>query len=125
MIVIPPKHGFERPFSGVARAQITAGPLRYGALKVPLLRPRLPRLPSRLGVPTRPLLWRALLWIGFGTGALALILGGEPAHHRLVEPRDPVDSVVSVDSIEAWLRHMTVTRVVPSPPAPLDRPEGS
>jgi hypothetical protein len=123
LVVIPPEAGSERPLSGGVPRQAAAGPLRYGALKVPLLQSRLARLPSRFGAPAPSSIWRALprAAAAVGAGVLALILAGGLAHYRFVEPSDPLQAV---DSIEAWLRHMTVTRALPPSPPPLDWPEG-
>lgn len=121
MVVPPPEAGFKQPLSGGAPGLATAGPIRYGALKVPLLRSRLAHLPSRFGAPAHSAIWRAIARAAaaVGAGALVLLLAGGLTNDRSVESRGPLRAV---DSIEAWLEHMTVTRTLP--PSPLDWPEG-
>ena len=98
----PPEAGSEQPLSGGAPRLATAGPLRYGALKVPRLRSRLAHLPSRFGAPAHSAIWRTLARAAaaVGAGALVLWLAGGLANDRSVESRDPLRAV---DSIEAWL----------------------
>ena len=119
MVVVPPEAGSERSLDGEAPWLAATDPLRCGAL-------RLPRLQSRLA---RDLSWRraaapsTFARAVAAAGVLVLILIGGLVHFRAdtVEHRWPPSSA---DSIEAWLRHMTVTRAVPAPPSTRDGPEG-
>ena len=124
MAVVPPEAGFELPLSGGAPGQATADSLRYGALKVPLLRSRLAGHLVRHSTTAAPSpLVRTLPWAVAIAGALALILAGGFVHFHAstVEPRQPY---VALDSIEAWLRHMTIIRAPTPDLSPLEAPEG-
>jgi hypothetical protein len=113
LVEIPPEAVSERPVSGGTLSPAAADPLRCGAL-------RLPRLRARLG---RDLSWRHATALSTpahaiaAAGVLLLILVGGLAHLNVhtAEHREPPSSV---DTIEAWLRHMTVTRAAPSPRLP-------
>ena len=121
MVVVPPEAGSERSLDGEAPWLAATDPLRCGALKLPRLQSRLARDLSRSATPLT--LARGVV----AAGVLVLILIGGLVHFRAdtVEHRWPPSSA---DSIEAWLRHMTVTRAVPAPPVPglstFDWPEG-
>jgi hypothetical protein len=54
---------------------------------------------------------------------LATILVASLAHFSTDSGKQPAPLFVT-DSIEAWLRHMTVTRTIPPDSTPLDVPEG-
>ncbi len=124
MVEVPPEADSERPHSGGGPRLATADPLRCGALKLPLTAFAPGAGPSRGARAAAPSTFpRAIA----AACVLALILVGGLAHFHsdTVEHREPHSAA---DTIEAWLRHMTVTRAVTVPhlqgPPPLDWPEG-
>jgi hypothetical protein len=89
-----------------------------GALKLPRLRSRQAAASLQPGA-MRSTMTRTVV----ATTVLALILVGALAHFHadISEQRAPR---VADDSIEAWLRHMTITHATPRPASPLDAPDG-
>ena len=116
------KAGSEQPLGGGAPHLPPANALRCGALRLP--RVRSPRPSARSNTDARATATRVI-------GAAALIafiltggiLMGSIGHHRItkVDLREPSGAG---NTIEAWLRHMTITRTPPADTSPLTRPDG-
>jgi hypothetical protein len=117
LVVIPPEAVSERPANGGTPSGATADVLRCGALKLPRLRSRLARDLTWRHAAAPSTLARALVAVG----VLALILIGGVMQFRAqtVEHREPP---LAVDSIETWLRNMTITRA-PANSSPLAVPD--
>lgn len=111
--MIPPEAGSERPFRVGTPFPATADALQCGALRLPRLRTRLACDASWRRAAAPSTLARAIAAVG----VLALILVGGFAHFR-TDTGEPPEPPLAVDSIEAWLRHMTVTWAAPPPRLP-------
>jgi hypothetical protein len=123
LAVALPEAGSEQPLGGGASHLPAANTLRCGALKLPRLRTRSAYAPVRHSAAGSSITW---CWVAGATLlALPLVGGlfmGKIGNHRAtnVERREPS---VTANSIEAWLRHMTVTRALPQDATPPAVPE--
>jgi hypothetical protein len=123
LAVIPPEVGTDRAQSGDAHRLVVGRPLRGGALRLPRLRARLTRDFSRRSAAAPCSISHAIAT----ASVLALIIAASVAHFHTgtVDIRKPH---FAIDSIEAWLRYMTVTPAIPAPflpgQAPHISPEG-
>jgi hypothetical protein len=120
LVAIPPELGFEAPSGGGRPHLLASKAQRYGALRLP--RPRrsrrtrdLPRSAATAGSTIK----RAVA----ASAVLALILAGGFAHYRAITV-EPHEMRSAHESIEAWLRHMTVTRIEPPGASPFDPVDG-
>jgi hypothetical protein len=116
LAVVPPEVGSDRAVSGDARRWVIGQP-RGGGLRLPRLRARLAGDFSRRGAVAPFAISHAIAV----AGALALIIAASLVHFHTdtVELRKPH---FAIDSIEAWLRYMTVTPANPAPSPPGQSP---
>jgi hypothetical protein len=110
LAVVRPEVGPDRAHGGDARRLVMRRPLPGGTLRLPRLRARLARDLSRRGAAARFAISQPIAVAGL----LALIIAASVAPFRTgtVERREPH---FATDSIDAWLRHMTVTPAFPAP----------
>jgi hypothetical protein len=97
----------------------TTNPLRIGALRLPRLRSRPARKVSWRGAAVHSPIVRT---VAVAT-VLGLILVAGLAHFSTDGGEQPAP-LFAADTIEAWLRHMTVTRTILLDAQHLDVPEG-
>jgi hypothetical protein len=114
--------GSEQPLGGDASRLPAGNALRCGALRLP--RVRVPQPSTRRDVEASSAATRAITAAALIALVLACgILAGRIGQHRATEVERHEPSVAT-NSIEAWLRHMTITRAPPvdrTPPPVPDR----
>jgi hypothetical protein len=110
LAVVPPEVGADRARGGDAQRLVIGQPTLGGTLRLPRPRARLARDFSWRGIAAPFSISHAIAV----AGVLALIVAASVAHFRIgtVEMREPR---FATDSIEAWLRYMTVTPALPAP----------
>jgi hypothetical protein len=121
LAVALPEAGSEQPLGGGASHLPRTNTLRCGALRLP--RVRSPRPPARRDVeaPSTSILAIAAAALIAAIVAGGVLVGG--IGHFRSDRADRHEPPVFANSIEAWLRHMTVTRAPPHDALPPIVPE--